>query len=418
MESIKVENLSKSYEIGGSIQHNSLRDTIMSFVRKPLKKNNTQTIWALRDVSFSVKDGETIGIIGNNGAGKSTLLKILSRITKPTGGTAELHGRVGSLLEVGTGFHHELTGRENIFLNGAILGMKRTEITKHFDEIVAFAEIEKFLDTPAKHYSTGMFMRLAFAVAAYLEPEILIVDEVLAVGDVSFQKKCLKKMKDVSQSGRTVLFVSHDMSAITRICDRAIALSKGKLVCEGSAIGVVREYLNSSWGVSSEKDFTDDKDAPASEVVRLKRVRAVDENGNTTSSHDIRGKIGIEATYKVLKSGHILIPSYQIYNEDRIQLFTVQDVSEEWHRQPKEKGEYVSTVWLPPNFMAEGTFFANFLIVTYIPTLRIHFHAIDMVSFDVIDSLEGDTARGDFGGKMEGLIRPILDWETSYKSGK
>ncbi|MGI8494134.1 MAG: ABC transporter ATP-binding protein, partial [Pyrinomonadaceae bacterium] len=340
MESIKVENLSKSYEIGGNIQHNSLRDTIMSFVRKPLKKSNIQLMWALRDISFSVKDGETIGIIGNNGAGKSTLLKILSRITKPTGGTAELHGRVGSLLEIGTGFHHELTGRENIFLNGAILGMKRTEIAKHFDEIVAFAEIEKFLDTPAKHYSTGMFMRLAFAVAAHLEPEILIVDEVLAVGDVSFQKKCLKKMKDVSQSGRTVLFVSHDMSAITRICDRAIALSRGEMVCEGSAVGVVREYLNSSWGVSSEKDFTDDKDAPASEIVRLKRVRVVDEYGKTTSSHDIRRKIGIEATYEVLKSGHILIPNYQIYNEDRIQLFTAQDVSEEWHRQPKEKGEY------------------------------------------------------------------------------
>lgn len=412
MESIRVENLSKRFEIG-EIHHNSLRDTIMSFVRKPLQSDETRQIWALKDISFSVNDGETIGIIGNNGAGKSTLLKILSRITKPTRGTAELHGRVGSLLEVGTGFHNELTGRENIYLNGAILGMKRAEIDKHFDEIIAFAEIEKFLDTPAKHYSTGMFMRLAFAVAAHLEPEILIVDEVLAVGDVNFQRKCLNKMKDVSKSGRTVLFVSHDMSAITRICSRAIALSKGEIVSEGTASEVVRDYLNSSWGVTSEKDFTQNlEEAPASDAVRLKRIRVVDENGKTNSSFDIRRKIGIETTYDVLKEGFILLPGFEIFNEERIQLFTVHDVSKEWQRQQKEKGEYVSTVWIPANFMAEGAFFVNFEISNYVPILKRHFQLIDAVSFDVVDSLEGNTARGDYGGKMEGLIRPILDVET------
>ncbi len=410
---IKAENLSKLYYLGAG-KSNSLRDAVMSFVRNPSIGKEKQKLWALREVSFEIGEGETVGIIGNNGAGKSTLLKILSRITKPTGGTAELKGRVGSLLEVGTGFHNELTGRENIFLNGAILGMKRAEIEKQFDEIVAFSELEKFLDTPVKHYSSGMYMRLAFAVAAHLEPEILIVDEVLAVGDANFQKKCLNKMKDVNESGRTVLFVSHDMSAVTRICSRAMAMSKGKIVLKGNATEVVREYLHSNLGVSAERDFSDDANAPASEFACLKRVRIVNEKGETCGSNDIRRKIGIEATYAVLQSGQILLPNFQIYNQDRVQLFTAQDVSEEWRRRKKEKGEYTSTVWIPPNFMAEGSFFVNFAVVTYLPAMRVHFNAVEIVSFDVFDSLEGDTARGDYAGKMDGVIRPILEWETSF----
>jgi lipopolysaccharide transport system ATP-binding protein len=410
MIAIRAENLSKNYVLGGMGQ-SSIRDTIAEAFRSKPKK---EILKALDNVSFTVEPGETLGIVGNNGAGKSTLLKILSRITKPTGGTVELHGRVGSLLEVGTGFHQELSGRENIFLNGAILGMRRGEIEKRFDEIVAFSELEKFLDTPVKHYSSGMYMRLAFAVAAHLEPEILIVDEVLAVGDVSFQKKCLNKMQDVSQKGRTVLFVSHDMSAVTRICTRAIALSKGKIVLEGDATEVVRSYFSSNLGISAEHDFSVDANAPASEFVRLKRVRVINEKSETFGSLDIRGKIGIEATYEALQGGQILLPNFQIYNQDRVQLFTVQDVSREWHRREKERGEYVSTVWIPPNFMAEGAFFVNFAVVTYLPAMRIHFNAIEAVSFDVVDSLEGDTARGDYAGKMDGVIRPILDWETSF----
>jgi lipopolysaccharide transport system ATP-binding protein len=410
---IKAENLSKLYYLGG-VKHNSLRDTVMSFVSRPTFSRRKDELWALRDISFSLEEGETLGIIGNNGAGKSTLLKILSRITKPTGGTVELHGRVGSLLEVGTGFHNELTGRENIFLNGAILGMKRAEIERQFDEIVAFSEIEKFLDTPVKHYSSGMYMRLAFAVAAHLEPEILIIDEVLAVGDVAFQKKCLNKMKDVSQSGRTVIFVSHDMSAISRICSRAIALSKGKVALEGDATTVVREYLHSNLGISAERDFSQDLTAHSNEFVRLKRVRIVNENGETCGSLDIRRKIGIEATYEALQSGQILIPNFQVYNQDRVQLFTVQDVSREWQRREKETGEYTSRVWIPPNFMAEGSFFVNFAVVTYLPAMRVHFNAIEVVGFDVVDTIEGDTARGDYAGKMDGVIRPILEWETSF----
>ncbi|MDQ3040879.1 MAG: ABC transporter ATP-binding protein [Acidobacteriota bacterium] len=412
---IKAENLSKLYYLGGA-KSDSLRDAVMSFVKKPSFSKEKDELWALRDVSFDVREGETVGIIGNNGAGKSTLLKILSRITKPTAGTVELHGRVGSLLEVGTGFHNELTGRENIFLNGAILGMKRSEIERQFDEIVAFSEVEKFLDTPVKHFSSGMYMRLAFAVAAHLDPEILIVDEVLAVGDANFQRKCLSKMKDVSQSGRTVLFVSHDMAAITRICSRAIALNNGEIVLQGDATQVVREYLHSNLGMSAERDYSSEKsNVPASEYVRLTRVRVVDENGETCSAHDIRRRIGIEATYEALQSGQILTPNFQIYNQDRVQLFTVQDVSREWRRREKETGKYTSRVWIPPNFMAEGTFFVNFAVVTYLPAMRIHFNQIDAVSFDVVDSLEGDTARGDYAGKMDGVIRPILEWETSFK---
>src|ERR1700753_2357490 len=239
---IRCENLGKQYRIGERERYKALRDTIadtisapfrrLKSIRNPQPSTRNSEFWALKDVSFEVKRGEVVGIIGRNGAGKSTLLKVLSRITAPTTGEGQIHGRVGSLLEVGTGFHPELTGRENIFLNGAILGMKKIEIERKFDEIVAFAEIEKFIDTPVKRYSSGMYVRLAFAVAAHLEPAILIVDEVLAVGDSAFQKKCLGQMKKVSREGRTVLFVSHQMSAISQLCSRVVLLKNGQLVAD------------------------------------------------------------------------------------------------------------------------------------------------------------------------------------------
>jgi len=408
---IKAENVSKLYYLGGA-KSNSLRDAVMNFVKNPKFSKEKDELWALRDVSFSLDEGETLGVIGNNGAGKSTLLKILSRITKPTGGTIEMRGRVGSLLEVGTGFHNELSGRENIFLNGAILGMQRGEIEKRFDEIVAFSELEKFLDTPVKHYSSGMYMRLAFAVAAHLEPEILIVDEVLAVGDVSFQKKCLNKMQDVSQTGRTVLFVSHDMSAITRICSRAIALNDGTVIADGATNDIVREYLSASWGMTAERNYEQDVKIPASEAVRLKQVRIVDESGVTNGTFDIRNKIGIEATYEVMQPGEILLPNYQIYNQDRVHIFTVQDTSPEWMRRAKKTGDFVSTAWIPGNLMAEGSFIVNVAVVTYLPKMTVHFNALEAVSFSVIDPMTGDTARGDFAGNMTGAVRPLVEWET------
>jgi lipopolysaccharide transport system ATP-binding protein len=247
---IRVEGLGKLYRLGKRERYRTLRDTIVDTLAAPFRrlrsgrsKNGPETMWALKDVSFEVKPGEVVGIIGRNGAGKSTLLKILSRITEPTEGEAEIHGRISTLLEVGTGFHPELTGRDNIYLNGAILGMHRAEIARKFDEIVAFAEIEKFLDTPVKHYSSGMYVRLAFAVAAHLEPDILVVDEVLAVGDAEFQKKCLGKMSDVALAGRTVLFVSHNMAAIETLCPRSIHLASGALVGDASTRQVITEYL-------------------------------------------------------------------------------------------------------------------------------------------------------------------------------
>ena len=253
---IRVENLSKRYRIGEYTGKNNLREAVVQATGATLrrlgrfaKKDDHQSkpdrfIWALRDVSFEVREGEVLGIIGRNGAGKSTLLKVLSRITKPTGGSAEIYGRVGSLLEVGTGFHSELTGRENIYLNGTILGMKRDEIDRKFDEIVEFSEIEKFLDTPVKRYSSGMYVRLAFAVAAHLEPEIIMVDEVLAVGDAAFQKKCLGKMSNIAKQGRTVLFVSHNMSAIVSLCNRCILLDEGSIKLDGDVSKAIVRYLS------------------------------------------------------------------------------------------------------------------------------------------------------------------------------
>ncbi|MCP4255717.1 MAG: ABC transporter ATP-binding protein [Candidatus Scalindua sp.] len=255
---IKVENLSKQYRIGAHVGYKTFRDTIVDVVKTPFRRiasigkpvPQAETIWALNKVSFNIKKGEIVGIIGRNGAGKSTILKILSKITEPTEGRIELTGRVGSLLEVGTGFHPELTGHENIYLYGAILGMDRWEVTRKFDEIVSFAEIEQFVDTPVKRYSSGMYMRLAFAVAAHLEPEILVVDEVLAVGDAAFQKKCLGKMGEVAEGGRTVLFVSHNMGAIETLCNKGILLESGKKVYEGKIHEVVSKYLSKSYDIS------------------------------------------------------------------------------------------------------------------------------------------------------------------------
>ena len=296
---ILVENLGKQYHIsalqqdGGNYTYKSLRDSIANAASEPLRAaramialNGTREdaqdkrIWALKDVSFEVKRGEIVGVIGRNGAGKSTLLKLLARITEPTEGRAEIHGRTGSLLEVGTGFHPELSGRDNIFLNGSILGMKRAEIARQFDEIVAFAEVEDFIDTPVKHYSTGMYLRLAFAVAAHLETEVLLVDEVLAVGDYRFQEKCLGKMQDIAATGRTILFVSHSMSSIQRLCKRAIAISGGKLIADSSPEAVIAEYIGGNLGSTHAE--------PASKRDRLSRkLRCVLRTGTLTAFNGI-----------------------------------------------------------------------------------------------------------------------------------
>jgi lipopolysaccharide transport system ATP-binding protein len=433
---IKVEGLGKLYRIGARQEdYKTLRDTITDTFISPFRKIgraakrkdskgdsmlsalssqlSADTIWALKDVSFEVKRGEVVGIIGRNGAGKSTLLKILSRITEPTEGYAEIRGRVGSLLEVGTGFHPELSGRENIYLNGAILGMKKAEIERKFDEIVAFAEVEKFIDTPVKHYSSGMYVRLAFAVAAHLEPEILLVDEVLAVGDARFQRKCLNKMQDVGLQGRTVLFVSHNMPAITRLCPRTVLLDSGKVLRDGLSHQVVSAYLGSGLGTTAAREWPDLGKAPGNDIVRLHAVRVRTEDGRISDAIDIRHPVGIEMEFEVVKPGHILVPNYHFFNEEGVYVFVASDHDPAWYRHPRPVGHYVSTAWIPGNFLAEGSLIVGAAISTMNP-VTVHFYERDAVAFQVIDSMDGDSARGDYAGHIPGVVRPLLRWTTEF----
>jgi lipopolysaccharide transport system ATP-binding protein len=415
MKIIEINDISKKYYLQAKRRANTLRDLVTGILGGNGADDDERVLWALKDISFDVAEGETVGLIGNNGAGKSTLLKILSRIIKPTSGEAVLRGRVGSLLEVGTGFHQELSGRENIYLNGAVLGMKRAEIEKKFDEIVAFSELEKFLDTPLKFYSSGMYMRLAFAVAAFLEPEILIVDEVLAVGDLAFQRKCLNKMRDVSEHGRTVIFVSHNMQAVTRLCSRAIWIENGLTREDGTAKEVVGNYLNSQSETASEKSWEDISQAPGNNVVRLRRVGVYDGDGQSGPAFDIRKPVFIEMTYEVLQSDRVLMPAFELYNKEGICVFTSQDIDEAYRRKERAPGAYTSRAEVPANFLAEGNFFVNVSAATYEP-LTVHFHERDTAAFIVTDTLDGDSARGDNAGQIEGVVRPILKWDTDFEA--
>jgi homopolymeric O-antigen transport system ATP-binding protein len=425
---VRVNGLSKQYRIGGRKKtYGTLRDQMVSTVQSMLGLNRhgeahvnnaspkteaTDTFWALQDVSFEVKQGEVIGIIGRNGAGKSTLLKALSRITEPTHGRIEISGRVSSLLEVGTGFHGELTGRENVFLNGTILGMKRVEIARKFDEIVAFAEVERFIDTPVKHYSSGMYLRLAFAVAAHLEPEILIVDEVLAVGDVAFQKKCLGKMAGVANEGRTIFFVSHNMPAITRLCERAIYLNQGRLCHDGPSHEVVTAYMNLGLGCMSSREWLDPSKSPGGEIARLRAVRVRTEVGECTEKIDIRKPVGIEMEYEVLKPGYKMQSSIGLYNEEGIHLFEAIDLDPAWRGRIRPPGRYSSTAWIPGNYLAEGTMFVDVDLSTVEPWI-VQGIERQAVAFQVIDSCDGDSARGDWAGQLPGAVRPLLKWTTA-----
>jgi len=424
---IRVEGLSKQYRLGAKRErYRTLRDTLTEAFVSPFRwagrrrRGETpkaavlpETIWALQDVSFEVKRGEVVGIIGRNGAGKSSLLKILSRITTPTAGYAEIRGRVGSLLEVGTGFHSELTGGENIYLSGAILGMRRAEIARKFDEIVAFAEVERFIDTPVKHYSSGMYLRLAFAVAAHLEPEILLVDEVLAVGDAMFQRKCLNKMQDVGQQGRTVLFVSHNMPAVTRLCGRTILLDEGRVQRDGPSHQVVGAYLVSNLGTMAAREWPDLSKAPGDDIVRLRAVRVRTEDGQITDAVDIRRPVGIEMEYEVLQSGYPILPHFTLHNDEGIRVFVSFDLDPAWRGRSRPPGRYVSTGWIPGNFLAEGTMFVGPAMITDHPRI-LHFYTREAVAFEVIDTLEGDSARGEFAGLMKGVVRPLLQWSTQF----
>jgi lipopolysaccharide transport system ATP-binding protein len=424
---IHAENLSKKYRIGAMQREKSLREALTDVFSAPFRRAGKllrgqatgaaeldETIWALRDISFEVRQGEAIGVIGGNGAGKSTLLKILSRITEPTTGYAEIRGRVGSLLEVGTGFHPELTGRENIYLNGAILGMKKVEILKKFDEIVAFSEVEKFIDTPVKHYSSGMYLRLAFAVAAHLEPEILIVDEVLAVGDGRFQKKCVDKMQDVEKSGNTIIFVSHNMEAILRLCKRAILLQDGRIVKEGTSHEVVAAYLSTGFDTTAIREWPDIQEAPGGELARLRAVRVKNGNGQISETIDIRKPVNIEMEFDILKGGHVLVPQCAFYNDAGLEVFGSDDLDPSWRGRPRPAGRWISTCTIPGNFLSEGTMFVRAMACVMDP-FAMEFAVPNAVGFQVIDPMEGDSARGDWLLQFGGVVRPLLQWTTDYR---
>ena len=435
--SIRVDNISKRYRIGLKEQvHDHLGSALFHLVKSPWKNYqqyrslykfdeagksrhdliynaDSDIIWALKEVSFKVEPGEVLGIIGPNGAGKSTLLKILSRITCPTLGSAEIKGRISTLLEVGTGFHPELTGRENVYLNGSILGMRKWEIDHKFDEIVDFSGIEKFIDTPVKRYSSGMKVRLAFSVAAHLQSEVIIVDEVLAVGDADFQKKCISKMETAGELGRTVLLVSHNMASITRLCHRAILIEDGILKNEGPADKVVMEYLSSGSGTIASKEWRDAAEAPGKDVARLLAVRVMDSEGRIGESFDIRKPIVLEMAYEVMKAGFVMLPHFRLTNDSGIPVFETLDNDPAFMRKKRPAGHYTGRVVIPGNFLAEGMVYVSCHLLTMYPNV-LQFSERQVIAFQVIDSLEGDSARGDWQGSLSGVVRPLLDWQTSH----
>lgn len=421
---IQVENLSKRYQIGELQQrHNTLRDALVASLQTPLgwlrrnghgrRHSAGETIWALKDVSFNVKCGEVVGIIGRNGAGKTTLLKILSQITEPTEGRAIIDGRVGSLLEVGTGFHSELTGRENIYLNGAILGMKKAEIERKFDEIVDFSGVEPFIDTPVKRYSSGMRVRLAFSVAAHLQPEILLVDEVLAVGDAAFQKKCLGKMGNVAQEGRTVLFVSHNMVALQSLCPRAIWIHDGRIKMDGAAGHVTSSYLQSAASSLTEQVWDDIETAPGNDTVRLHRVRVRPNDGQPSDPITMKTPLLMEVEFWNLVPDARLHITLHLYTEQQIIAFTAGSaVDPVWRDRPLRTGLLRSVCQIPGSLLNSGMHWIVVLVVQ--DGSRVIYRHEDALTFDVLDM---GKRQGAWYGKEPGVVHPKMEWTTEYLEG-
>jgi lipopolysaccharide transport system ATP-binding protein len=417
---IRVENLGKQYRIGLTpMRYRTLRETISeSFTRdgrasRAASKEEEGKIWALRDISFEVYKGQVLGIIGRNGAGKSTLLKILSRITEPTKGYAEIRGRVGSLLEVGTGFHPELSGRENIYLNGAILGMRREEIDRKFDEIVAFSEVEKFIDTPVKRFSSGMYLRLAFAVAAHLEPQILVVDEVLAVGDAEFQRKCLGKMNDVAKEGRTVLFVSHNMSAILRLTDETILLDQGRIVLRAPTPQAVDHYMASGFSQSGERTWNIDEIPPESAPFRPIALRVSDNNQRrydrvrSTNPITIEVEYALDAPIQGLRvgvymqttRGEFVFTSFDTDNTQKFERYS-----------SRSEGHYISKCTVPPDFLNEGQYVLGINASSY--RVKRYFQDENALAF----SVDGAGAPGkQWPERRLGPVRPRLEWDIDVR---
>lgn len=417
---IRASGLSKEYQISHQTNTNpNIREAMTQILSAsfrsaqrrlqaiPDDNNRIETFQALEDVSFEIRQGEVVGFVGRNGAGKSTLLKLLARITEPTRGFADIYGRVGALLEVGTGFHPELSGRENIYLNAAILGMKRTEINRKFDEIVDFAEIERFLDTPIKHYSSGMALRLGFAVAAHVEPEILIVDEVLAVGDAAFQKKCLGKMSEVADEGRTVLFVSHNLAAITQLCKRGIWLDHGKVRLDDMAGKVVETYVGEQVQHYAERTWSYPGAAPGDDRIRLLGARVVQDEVST-SVIDINCPCTIEMDFCTLQPVDNLIGGVFAFNSSGLAVFG----SADWRPNHLAQGTFRKVVHIPAQTLAEGSFSLQLQLVFYDPEI----HSVvldDALGFEAIESDHPLSVRGLYKGPWPGVMRPRLQWEDA-----
>ena len=407
---IRVQGLSKRYHLGGpSAAYATLRETLMDLARKPVRSlrkngNGPTTIWALKDVEFEVTPGEIVGIIGRNGAGKSTLLKILSRIVQPTEGRAELFGRVASLLEVGTGFHPELTGRENIFLNGSILGMTGKEIARKFDEIVAFSEVEKFIDTPVKRYSSGMYVRLAFAVAAHLQPEILIIDEVLAVGDYNFQQKCLNKMQDVSTGGRTVLFVSHNLGAINRLCNRCLLLDAGHLIASGETANVVQTYMTS--GLVERPEYS--QVSNSEKAMNILHIALRGSDGEIRSDIRYDECLTFEFDYEAHQTVTGTSLGIMVYTLDGTCAFTSADIdahSELLAARPP--GRYRTQVTIPAKWLNVGRYTVRVALAN--ASSGAVYDDIEALIFRIVDV---GTPGSLNGIKRPGILQPLFDWET------
>jgi homopolymeric O-antigen transport system ATP-binding protein len=364
-----------------------------------------EPFWALKDVSLTIEQGEVVGLVGRNGSGKSTLLKIIAQITAPTIGEIRLRGRTGTLLEVGTGFHPELTGRENVYLNGAILGMSRVEIDRKFDEIVDFSGVEAFIDTPVKRYSSGMHTRLAFSIAAHLDPEILIIDEVLAVGDAEFQRKCLAKMKTVTSDGRTVIFVSHNMTTVASLCTQCVLLDNGVVQAVDKPLAIADLYFSSDKNrAGAARNFGVDAERPGDDVARLCSARVHDSNFRDVEDIDRNEKIGVEMTFEVLKAGNRLTPNLHVFQQDQYAF-----VSSPRQEAALQRGTYRSTMWIPSRFLNNGPFVVGLGLTTMNP-LVVHFYEHDAIRFYVNDDTQ-DPRRNGYTGAFPGAIRPDLDWE-------
>ncbi len=428
---IEIENVSKQYRIrevptnDPAFQYEALRDVLTRQLARPWRafrrwrdqepgapsKGSMSEFWALKDVSLEVKQGERVAIVGRNGAGKSTLLKILSRITEPTSGRIRIRGRVASLLEVGTGFHPELTGRENIFLNGSILGMTRNDIRARFDAIVEFADIGRFLDTPVKRYSSGMYVRLAFAVAAHVEPDVLLVDEVLAVGDAAFQKKCLDRMSAATGEGRTVLFVSHNMPAVTQLCDRGVWIHRGEVQHTGSSESVVKEYLAAGTQAPNHQEWEYPGEAPGNDDVRLLGCRLL-QQGQLASIIDINTPCQIEMTFRVLKPRPNLVTGVTFHDAFNSCLFAHCD----WRPNDLGKGVFRKVVEVPAHTFAEGQIHVLIQMLYYDPLNR-SVWLPDVLGFDAIDTNAETSIRGPVKGGWPGAVRIALPWGDAERIG-